>query len=260
MNNTFNIQRLGLLLKRQWLEFGKIYLITLAVVVGVTIAFYGANVFPLDTFRGVNEFNFRDPFFLIFGFLFITVITSNYFAHLGQKPKAVIDLMIPASTFEKFFVSILFTGLLSTISFFFIFYLCDFAFVTYVKASLPAAETSEIQLFFNKQNTSKALGFSPTYITPLLTTSIFLLGSIYFNKFHYIKTAISAMIFSGVWAAIVFKSGKLLFEGKIMIQEENRNGVNMSSSTAEWLVVFLFAVLTFIFWSITYLRLKEKQV
>jgi hypothetical protein len=260
MNNTFNIQRLGLLLKRQWLEFGKIYLITLAVVVGVTIAFYGANIFPLDTFRGVNEFNFREPFFVAFGFLFITVIASNYFAHLGQKPKAVIDLMIPASTFEKFFVGILFTGLLSTISFFIIFYFCDLAFVSYVKASLPAVETSEIQLFFSKQNTSKALGFFPTYIIPLLTTSIFLLGSIYFNRFHYIKTAISAMIFSGVWAAIVFRSGKLLFEGRIMIQEENRNSVNVSSSTAEWLVVLLLAVLTFIFWSITYLRLKEKQV
>lgn len=260
MNNTFNIQRFGLLLKRQWLELGKIYLITLVVVIGVTIAFYGANVFPLDTFRGVHDLGFREPFFVIFGFLFITVIASNYFAHLGQKPKAVIDLMIPASTFEKFFVGILFTSLLSVISFFFIFYFCDFAFVSYIKANLPAAETSEIQLFFNKENTSKALGFSPTYIIPLLTTSIFLLGSIYFNKFHYIKTAISVMIFSGVWAAIVFKSGKLLFEGKIMIQEENRNAVNVSSSTAEWLAMLLLAVLTFIFWSITYLRLKEKQV
>ena len=41
MNNTFNIQRLGLLLKRQWLEFGKIYLITVAVALGVIITFYG---------------------------------------------------------------------------------------------------------------------------------------------------------------------------------------------------------------------------
>ena len=260
MNNTFNIQRFGLLLKRQWLELGKIYLITLVVVIGVTIAFYGANVFPLDTFRGAADLGFREPFFFIFGFLFITVIASNYFAHLGQKPKAVIDLMIPASTFEKFFVGILFSSLLSTISFLLIFFISDFAFVSYIKANLPAAEISDVQFFFNKENTSHALGFSPAYLVPLFVTSVFLLGSIYFNKYHYIKTAISVMIFSGVWAAIVFKSGKLLFDGKIMIQEENRNSVNVSPSNAEWLAVLLLLVVTFIFWSITYMRLKEKQV
>ncbi|RZL46113.1 MAG: hypothetical protein EOO93_26330, partial [Pedobacter sp.] len=40
MNNTFNINRFGLLLRRQWLDFGKIYLIILVVIIGVIIGFY----------------------------------------------------------------------------------------------------------------------------------------------------------------------------------------------------------------------------
>ena len=87
MNNTFNIQRLGLLLKRQWLEFGKIYLITLAVALGVIITFYGFSTWSIiaeDRPFSPWALNFREPFFLIFGFLFITVIASSYFAHLGQ--------------------------------------------------------------------------------------------------------------------------------------------------------------------------------
>ena len=137
MNNTFNIQRFGLLLKRQWLEFGKIYLITLAVALGVIITFYGFSTYNAITENGpfhTRLLGFREPLFLIFGFLFITIIASNYFAHLGQKPKAIIDLMIPASTFEKFLTGILFTSILSTVSFIIIFYLTDLVFVSKLKS------------------------------------------------------------------------------------------------------------------------------
>ena len=68
------------------------------------------------------------------------------------------------------------------------------------------------------------------------------------------------MIFSGIWTAIVVKSGEWLFEGKIMIDQENRNINHMSQNTGEWLGVLLIVALTAIFWSITYVRLKEKEV
>ena len=68
------------------------------------------------------------------------------------------------------------------------------------------------------------------------------------------------MIFSGIWTAIVIKSGEWLFNGKIMVDQENRNMNHMSQNTAEWLGVLLIVALTAIFWSITYVRLKEKEV
>ncbi len=145
MNNTFNIQRLGLLLKRQWLEFGKIYLITVAVALGVIITFYGFLLSSYFIYHSRQpdyySLNFREPLFLIFGFLFITIIASSYFAHLGQKPKATIDLMIPASTFEKFLTSIFFTGILSTVSFVIIFYLTDLAFVSKLRSIYQSVVT-----------------------------------------------------------------------------------------------------------------------
>ena len=98
MNNTFNLQRFGLLLKRQWLEFGKIYLVSLVVALGVIIAFYGFALWPylIQTVKEPFDFrlNFREPLFFIFGFIFISIIASNHFAHLGQKPKAIIDLLL----------------------------------------------------------------------------------------------------------------------------------------------------------------------
>ena len=259
MNNTFNPQRFGLLLKRQWLEFGKIYLVSLLVALGVIIVFYGFALWKeltgADRFTD-RDLNFREPLFLIFGFIFISISTSNYFAHLGQKPKAIIDLLIPASTFEKFLTGIFFTSILTYVSFILLFYLTDLAFIAKLKG-LYADDLTNLEYFFPKNNPNV---FLPLYIAPFFVTSLFLLGSIYFNKFHYIKTAISVMIFSGILSAILFKTGAFLFEGKIMIQEENRNMNHLSQSTAEWLGLLLLAVLTLIFWSITYVRLKEKEV
>ena len=277
MNNTFNIQRLGLLLKRQWLEFGKIYLITLAVALGVIITFYWFSLYPY-LIEKVKEpynyrLNFREPLFVIFGFLFITVIASSYFVHLGQKPKAIIDLMIPASTFEKFLASIFFTAILSTVSFLVIFYLTDLAFISKLRSVYHGVATES----FNPETGEKLTGemfnlsyfFTRNYpenftsiflVAPFFITSIFLLGSIYFNKFHYIKTSICVMIFSGIWTWIIVKAGQGLFEGKILIQHGGVMDVDNPKLWAEIGAFALMLLLTGIFWVITYVRLKEKEV
>lgn len=258
MNNTFNIQRFGLLLKRQWLEFGKIYLITLGVAAGVIIAFYGfalVGVFTNEYPFTPRSLSFREPLFLIFGFLFITIIASNYFAHLGQKPKAIIDLLIPASTFEKFLTGVFFAGLLSTICFIAIFYLTDLAFVAKVKT---LSENSNLTALYFFERNNDGQNFLPLYATPLFFTSIFLLGSIYFNKFHYIKTAISVMIFSGIWAYLIYKAGEALFTDRV-----SKVSMNMNSNTKDNVQLYSFAILlllTIVFWAITYVRLKEKEV
>ena len=179
MNNTFNIQRFGLLLKRQWLEFGKIYLISLAVVLGIFLTFYGYNAYLFSFYGQLADHYensylfFREPLFIVLGLLFVTVIASSYFAHLGQKPKAIIDLMIPASTFEKFLTGVFFTSILTSASFLLLFYLTDLAFVMNIKAKMPAE-----QYFFVKNNPN---AFKPIYLIPFFVSSVFLLGSIYFS-------------------------------------------------------------------------------
>ncbi|MDQ7948226.1 MAG: hypothetical protein REI78_07100 [Pedobacter sp.] len=259
MNNTFNITRFGLLLKRQWLEFGKIYLISLLVALGVIIAFYGIALWDVlalhETFQH-SDLTFREPLFLIFGFLFITVIASTYFAHLGQKPKAIIELMIPASTFEKFIAGIFFTGILSTVCYLFLFYITDLVFISKLQSivkNVSAEETKQLDYLHKYVDVMPSFA----YVVPLFFTSIFLLGSIYFNKFHYIKTAVAAMIFTGIWTYIVVKTGELLMEGRIPVEQHK---LNWSEQTAFNLITLLLLVLTFIFWAITYVRLKEKEV
>lgn len=271
MNNTFNLRRFGLLLQRQWLEFGKIFLITLLVALGVIVAFYGFSTyyaFENPGNFGAHRLDFREPLFLVFGYLFITVIASSYFAHLGQKSRAAIDLMIPASAFEKFVAGVVYTAVLAVASYILLFYLVDLAFITklrsvfnstitttsYTDARGTFTETTDnVAYFFTKNNPNK---FTPIYVVPAFVTSIFLLGSVYFNRFHYIKTAISVLIFSGIWTFVIVKTGETVMRGKVMI---HHNGNNSKDMGEPWLFAGLL-LLTLIFWSITYVRLKEKEV
>ncbi len=258
MNNTFDIHRFSLLLKRQWLEFGKIFLITLVVAVGIFVAFYGFTLFPLENITEMpSRLRFREPLFSIFGFLFISIIASAYFAHLGQKSKAIIDLLIPASTLEKFLAGILFTSILSTLSFTLLFYITDFAFISYIKTHFQNPRNVEglanIKGFL-AQNDFK--DFIPLYVTPLMVTSVFMLGSIYFNRFHYIKTAICTMIFGGILTYILSKISDVLFSGKIRINVGN----NYGKDQLEWVAFIILLTFTLITWAISYVRLKEKEV
>ncbi|MCY1519885.1 hypothetical protein D9M68_546490 [compost metagenome] len=103
--------------------------------------------------------------------------------------------------------------------------------------------------------------FKALYTAPFLVSSIFLLGSVYFNRFHYIKTAISVIIFSGLWALIVINSANALFRGRISVEENIETSPMMNGKdAAEWGVTLLILVFALIFWSITYVRLKEKEV
>lgn len=256
MDNTFNLNRFTLLLKRQWLEFGKIFLITLLVAAGVIVAFYGLTLLPLEELNYVpRRLGFREPLFFIFGFLFISIIASSYFAHLGQKSKAIIDLLIPASTFEKFLSGIFFTSILSTVSFTLIFGITDWAFVSYIKNYFHQGnleDLNDVKVFFIKNDINH---FVPVYLSPFIVTSLFMLGSIYFNRFHYIKTAICLMLFSGIWTYIVMNTTEVLLSGKTSI-----NAGNNGKDTMEWGLFAILLAITLIVWFIGYIRLKEKEV
>lgn len=268
MNNTFNFNRFGLLVKRQWMDFGKIYLGTLIVLAGIIFAFYwyfipsAANGDILDN-DGNLDLRFRYGFFLMLGFLFISITSSTYFSNLGQKSRAIHELMIPASTFEKFMVGIFYTVVVTMLGYLLVFYLVDLGFVKYLNSNLDTFKSATplktplktVDGLFNEviddQNYLKYC--SAFFGFPFLITSIFLLGSIYFNRFHYIKTAISVVVFASASGYLIYKTGDLL--------TRNMTRVNLHIKELDVLTwIFLVSTtITLVLWFITYIRLKEKE-
>ena len=270
MNNTFDIGRFGLLLKRQWQEFGKIFLISLVVLAGILVTFYAFNV-PHPTERFSIDslgLTFRFPLFFILGFLFITVVASTYFSTMGQKPRAIIELMIPCSVFEKYLAGIAFTSVISVLSFLLIFELVDVFYLMYLNNIFSDIT---VMNWNNVKVPMHFLPFSDNYVgiqnnniivraftlIPLTVTSLFLLGSIYFNRFHYIKTVVSVMIYSFIVGFLLVKLNEYLSKGKMYVNPDGN--LNDPSTMAMWMLL-LCGGLALVFWFIGYRRLKEKEV
>jgi len=272
MNNIFSFNRFRLLVKRQWLDFGKIYLISLVVLASVICGFYlfcipkvSQGLPPVNP-DGYLDLKFRYPLFVIVGFLFITIISSSYFSSFGQKSRAIIELMVPASIFEKFLTGIFYTAILSIFSYVLIFGIIDFAFGKYIvmsfadhKFELSSASTKVSDQYYNFTLTRVASTinykeFWPLTFMPFFATSLFLLGSIYFNRFHYIKTAISVLVF--FWAG-----GYILYQVMSKINAQFKYQGPIIGQKGIFIIVFSTSILvTFWIWFIAYVRLKEKEV
>ncbi|SFA49844.1 hypothetical protein SAMN04488511_108229 [Pedobacter suwonensis] len=270
MNNTFNINRFGLLLKRQWLEFGKIYLMSLVVLTGIIIAFYFFNIPDLNRSlyrwddHGHVQLGFRLPTFMAIGFLFLTIVASTYFNAFGQKPKAIMELMTPASVTEKFICAILFSTILSLISYLLIFYIVDAIFLNYFNelwqhnkaTNYNTGKLTAVSFSTLFDDLTSEREFKFFFALPFFFSSIFLLGSIYFNRFHYIKTALSVTALFSFIIFLTIKFGNLMTEGKTRVY-----AVDYLEKDFVFKIFFWSSVaLSLIIWLITYVRLKEKEV
>lgn len=273
MNNTFNIKRFGLLLRRQWLDSGNIYLISLVVLTAVLVGFYWFNLptfyqgIPRMNNNGTLNMDFRYLVFAFVGFLFITIEASTYFASLGRKERAIVDLILPSSTFEKFLSGVFYTAILSTLSYIIIFYLVDLSFCKYMESisrnyNLDYNTTIEGQRThfstFKVNSITTEIDFEEFWgfvFVPMFLTSVFLLGSIYFKRFHYIKTAVSIVSCGWLICYIVYKITDWMTKNMINVKGDIIIGKDQIFPA----IFIITMILTFAFWGITYIRLREKE-
>lgn len=278
MNNTFKIHRFTLLLKRQWLEFGKVYLMTLAVVFAIIICFYAMSFSNVDEYKKADIINnllrFRIPLFVLLGLLFISIVASAYFLHLGNKARAIGDLLTPASKLEKYTTAIVYTTIVPILSFLLIFYMVDFAFVQanlnnysdtqniyengeYINRTMQNSDW----LFFRYSMLSTThFGYLVGICTTIsvLVTSLFLAGSIYFNRFQYIKTLVAVVAFVSVATLVYFQAIQFFFDNKVRISPNQTYDDNHGNGP--FLVVTALALVALFLYVVGYIRYKEKEV
>lgn len=271
MSNLFNTTRFFALIRRQWVGFGRIYLMSIGVIAGVIFCFYAFNVgtnydhLQNDFANVYSILNFRSPLFCVLGLFFVTVISSSYFADLGRKTKAIFELMIPASQLEKFLVGIFYTVIIGISSYLLIYYLIDLAFISYLRGFGPSVRTEVNELgeqvtvefwqyFFSVDYPS---GAYYACFLPVVLNAIFLLGGIVFKSYQYIKTAISLLLYCVVWMSFFVYLMKTQTENTVGRMDDNYWS---DSNHIFGLITVTGIVLTLIFWGIAFLRLKEKEI
>ncbi|PSL20766.1 hypothetical protein [Dyadobacter jiangsuensis] len=193
MNQTFDIHRFVLMLRFDAAEKGRNYL----MMAGVLVFSLLALMVPITL---SNEYsNFRS--IMHFAGLFMVVLfggslyTSGAFAQYSSQGSGIAALMIPASRIEKFLSSLL-LNLAFVIPFLIFFWQFHYWTTDYANTLLPS-----------KSDTYKYIPrdfFDYTVCMYLVIQALVFLGSIYFKKYAYIKTAVATIAFASLLTYLNF--------------------------------------------------------
>ena len=275
MNAVFDLNRWLLYVGKHWNENRKKYLLSLGAIVGLLVLWFSFLI--LTSGERPIEVNLQAVTYYVGLFLCGSLLASLMFADLSDGPKAIHFLLVPASALEKLLSALLYGVVLFFISYTLVYYLVDFIMV---KVAYNAAVTAHHTEFL----TPAAAQVVNVFVTPheqgdnfyiyfLLAyigiQSAFFLGSVYFVKFSYIKTAVSVLVAFVSLAFFIHKvMGSFVPDGNFYEPFSTYRIYKPSGDVAvqlpDWLsniLLFLFKyIMAPVFYVATYFRLKEKEV
>lgn len=190
----FDLQRFLRLARVQWAERGREYL----WFFGVGIVVHGL-VWLLITGAGKSLGHYsRDvqQFVFVSGYLICGVLFAGlHFSALGKRGSALTALMRPASTFEKFLLTVLIVGIAFPIVFSICFQICNVPGALLAEAdqlsrspAYPRA-TGPFIPFINDEGIEGALFLGLTTLQALVIA-----GVLYFRRFAWLKTGVAVFV------------------------------------------------------------------
>jgi len=257
MSRYFNFRRFGLLFKKHLAEQYKAYFMSFVVLTGVLTLGLGFLAFVQS---GPINNDMQILLYTLPMFLTGAIFTSNAFAALGDKKRAITYLTLPASHLEKYLV-----GWISTFVIFIVLYTISFYIVLYGVLSVDDVQEHEVQLM-NIFSGNTFLNLLGAYAG---IHAIAILGSVYFEKGHFIKTA---FIFFLSLALLTYLNEQVMqlvlgidistapFRSITIMDGEMKYYVTAPDVFGEWIDTIIPFLVVCIFWVASYVRLKEKEV
>jgi hypothetical protein len=265
MNNTFDFSRTSLLVKRQWVENKKLFLMASFGIVGIIIVIDSL----LMTWEiGNINIDARFSIFLLSFYFGGSVFTNYIFKDLSDKNSSTSFLLVPASHFEKFLTGVFYTFIVFPIVFLSLFYVVDLGFVTVgnnIKDGLKVPGIKNIQLHTFMVNSKNIREMSGQIIGFWLVIQAFVLaGAVQFEARSYIKTAFMGFALLFLIGFLAYLSNELFLEDITMQFQSKGYSRELVKPTKDLfdniLGIILIYVLPSILLVITYFKLKEKQV
>lgn len=251
MNTTLDINRLGLLLKRYFIENKQ-----------RELTFWGISTV---VFMIMHRTGSVEMFMYIAGFIF----AARTFKIFNYTPSGMHYLLIPATHAEKLIINII----LSTFYFFIIFlitYIIGTTIGTYLGNYIFSMNNPiDFELFqtnSDHMHMTGHFGLWNTFMTFAGIQSVFMLGSIYFKGNAIGKTFLAVIGISITLVIIELLLLKVTFgtyqlNGQMINFNINYNADHMFGSQISQILsgVVKYALIPFL-WVVTYFRLTEKQV
>ncbi len=277
--HSFSFQRWLLLVGKHWAENKKKYTLSVVAILGLIIFWF---VFMMLTSRyDPLSRQVQTSTYFISLFAVGCLFASQFFSQLGSKTKSIFYLLTPASALEKLLCSLFYAVLIFFIVFTAVFYLADVVMVSVANAVHPYYQVPDgngvipkaaiANVFDGKGPGLNAVNISYYFLLLFFAVqSAFLLGSVYFSQYSFIKTAI---VLFGLFIAASFTEGYLLHT--FLPEGTHHKGLTAFASMGDgrldkvvelspwvaqvtgFLLCYAFAPL---FWMVTYFRLTEKEV
>jgi hypothetical protein len=256
MNQFFSFRRFNLLVLQHWANNKKRYGLSVLAFVGLLIVWFVFAIIIEDD--NLMSIEFQKSSFFLGLFAVGTFYASQFFRDLASRAKGITFLLVPASTFEKFLCSLLYTLVLFFMIYTACFYLVDALMVTITNSldtiNKPNGEIPLINVFditFFSLNNDATLNFLLFFFS---VQSVFLLGSVYFRKYNFLKTIISVFV---TWFILFLVFYFIYYQNSPEGSVENYGPIaNWSAHLIQGLVYSIAPL----FWIVSYYRLKQKQV
>jgi hypothetical protein len=282
MNQAFSFSRWLLLIEKHWSENRKKYLLAMVAITGILLIWFLFNIVmeqyrPMDTGIQVGSY---------FGGLFIVgcLYGSTLFADLASKAKGINYLSLPASQLEKTLCALFYGVVVFLVAYTLLFYVADIIMVK-ISNQLSYADWlknhSSGSVFRPQEivnvvwTTEKMQGstINPQFIVLLCyfaLQSAYILGSVYFTRFSFIKTTVALLV---LWLFMIVFVGKIMdsfmpsgnyFEGLTSYRLNSAGNGEKIIRLPEWTNSITIFLLKYAFapvlWTVTYFRVKEKEI
>lgn len=250
MNQFFEVTRFSLLVRQHWAYHKKRYGLSVLAFMGVVVIYLLSNYY-INKNNPASE-TAQQLIYIFFLFIAGTLHTGQYFRDLDEGPRGINFLMVPASTFEKWLCSLLYTIVLFFIVFTAAFYLID-SIMIYLFNIISGEQKAKVANVFPMPFVTFRDGTQlHMYLFYFFVQSIFLFGAVYFGKYSFIKTLITSFVLYFVFIAALIFIYDHLIASPADVPAMGGKGVFVS--------IILLGIVTPCFWIITYFRLKLKQV
>lgn len=279
MNQVFDFTRFRLLMARHWAENRLRYLMSLGAVAGLLLLWF---IFAFLMERGTSAAgeDFQRATYYFGLFLTGSLFASSIFAPLGSKGKGINYLSIPASQFEKILVAFLYAVVIFFICYTAVFYAIDFLML---KVTNPIAEGNFKPYYIGHKFVPEPLANMyykasfdevPVFYYLLMCyfgiQSAFVAGSVFFNKFNFIKTVLTMLVLGFLfWLVMYVVVLTMMPEGHFSNEDLTGYLVVSEQGSAQvkipvWMVMgsklFYLYGLTLFLWLASWRRLNEKEI
>ncbi|MEO7120699.1 MAG: hypothetical protein ABIY62_06355 [Ginsengibacter sp.] len=263
MNNTFSLKRFSWLIRKTLLERPvQIFGFTGLQLTLVFILYYVAKTFAGFGSAQNMSFNYGLP-------IGSCLLSSMVFGYFSSNAMGSSFVTCPASNFEKWLCGILIACVLYPAIFLIFYRIMDSGFVGLYHSSLDVSAP-----FYNEQYESVyILSFNgtlawKTYQTFFFFTGAMLVGSLYFNKQPFIKSAISICIISMSIVGLNWLMAKSFFGefngagafNYVTIPVGKQEGIiELPDVVGKIFNNLIWFVIPGLLWILAFTRLREKE-